>query len=154
MRESMPAPLAASFEKPCRETAVEELCLDSHSSGSTFKSQKDKIFFLFEYRSKDSDLSLQIFFGISNLSKCKRGSIIMQAGRLIWVSGLCSSPFATIARYPYNKYYHVFSALVESSTLAPLIIVYKHPRKLRLKNFYYILLDCFLAVLDVHVKYK
>ena len=75
----MPAPLAASFEKPCRETAVEELCLDSHSSGSTFKSQKDKIFFLFEYRSKDSDLSLQIFFGISNRSKCKRGSIIMQA---------------------------------------------------------------------------
>ena len=42
----MPTPLAASFEKPCRETAVEELCLDSHSSGSTFKSQKDKIFFL------------------------------------------------------------------------------------------------------------
>ena len=41
----MPTPLAASFEKPCRETAVEELCLDSHSSGSTFKSQKDKIFF-------------------------------------------------------------------------------------------------------------
>ena len=74
------------------------------------------------------------------------------AERLIWVSGLCSSPFATIARYPYNKYYHVFSALVESSTLAPLIIVYKPPRKLRLKNFYYILLDCFLAVLDVHVK--
>ena len=75
----MPTPLAASFEKPCRETAVEELCLDSHSSGSTFKSQKDKIFFLFEYRSKDSDLSLQIFFGISNRSKCKRDSIIMQA---------------------------------------------------------------------------
>ena len=72
----MPTPLAPSFEKPCRETAVEELCLDSHSSGSTFKSQKDN---LFEYRSKDSDLSLQIFFGISNRSKCKRGSIIMQA---------------------------------------------------------------------------
>ena len=80
MRESMPTPLAASFEKPCRERAVEEPSVSRFSQQWKYiQKSKGQIFFLFEYRSKDSDLSLQIFFGISNRSKCKRGSIIIQA---------------------------------------------------------------------------
>ena len=78
MRESMPAPLAASFEKPCRETAVEEFVSRFSQQWKYIQKSKGPNFFYFEYRSKDSDLSLQNFFGISNRSKRKRGSIIMQ----------------------------------------------------------------------------
>ena len=45
----MPAPPAASFKKPCKETAVEEFGHGFHSSRTTLKSQKDNVFFLILY---------------------------------------------------------------------------------------------------------
>ena len=50
----MPTSLAASFEKPCKKQQLKNLCHGFHSSGITFKDQKDN-FFYFEYSSKDSD---------------------------------------------------------------------------------------------------
>ena len=46
MRESMPTPLAASFEKPCRERAVEEPSVSRFSQQWKYiQKSKGQIFF-------------------------------------------------------------------------------------------------------------
>ena len=56
--ESMPTSLAASFEKPCKETTVEEF-VSRFSQQWNYIQRSEGQFFYFEYSSKDPDSRFQ-----------------------------------------------------------------------------------------------
>ena len=63
VRESMPAPLAASFEKPCKETAVQEY-VSRFAQRWKFIQRSLGRYFYFEYSSQDSKFSLQNYLSV------------------------------------------------------------------------------------------
>ena len=51
----MPTSLAASFEKPCKETTVEEFMSRFSQQWNNIQRSEGQFFFYFEYSSKDPD---------------------------------------------------------------------------------------------------
>ena len=51
----MPTSLAASFEKPCKETTVEEFVLRFSQQWNNIQRSEGQFFFYFEYSSNDPD---------------------------------------------------------------------------------------------------
>ena len=79
----MPAPLAASFEELCKETAVEEFVLRFLEQWKCIRRSVGKYIYFFilnlVHSQKIPISAFETFFGISNRSKHKQGSIVMQA---------------------------------------------------------------------------
>ena len=55
----MPTPLAASFEKPCKETTVEEFMSQFSQQWNYIQRSEGLFFFYSEYSSKDPDSRLR-----------------------------------------------------------------------------------------------
>ena len=63
VRESMPASLAASFEKPCKETAVQEYVSRFAQRWKFIQRSLGRYFYL-EYSLQDSKFSLQNYLSV------------------------------------------------------------------------------------------